>query len=153
MNSSFKRLGERVSRMRITQLLKLSFITGVASIACLLAPIALAQTIPLPYDLETAKQLGKAAETSQAAAYVLGFVCVLCLGVAGWSIQKRDETIKVISELSASIRQHNDISTARNEALTDVWAKKPCALDAETLRDLIRGKYLRDMEDTRRPQA
>jgi beta-lactamase regulating signal transducer with metallopeptidase domain len=135
---------------RIKKLLRMSVLTGILSFVMAVAPQAIAQNV---VSHETATQLGKAAEASNAAAYVLGFVCMLCLGTAAWSINKRDDTISEIRNLSDSIRASNktmeDKINHDTKAIESInvlgdgikeLAKKPCALDNNSVIHLIRGK-------------
>lgn len=110
-------------------------------------------------DPEHAKALGEAAEKSNAAAYVLGFLAVACLGLATYTVKSKDEITKEnnkeLRELSASIREQTEVfkaKTDKDERAIEAMkllaqaqaqqATKPCALENEILKDYLKGKLI-----------
>lgn len=131
--------------------IKLSLIAGIIMI-CLCCFNAYAQsTIGTPgIDPTLAKQLAEASANSSAASYVLGFVTMVSLGFAGWSIKARDEMSKAITELSVSVKTMNDIAMKKDEKTDQSMSEintslknlsgKPCMLDTEYAKEILKGK-------------
>ena len=142
-------------------LLKFAVVTFALSAMFLF--VGMSQAQGLAFDPEQAQKLGEAAEKSNAAAYVLGVVSVLSISLAAWTISKRDESQKDIQDLAAAIRAQTasmlettvkddrqvkqDMTKLANAM--EIMAKKPCGMDSETLKDIIRGKFAQYFSERR----
>lgn len=112
-------------------------------------------------DAETAKALGEAAEKSSALAYVLGFVTVASMSLAAYTIKTKDGLKDDIQDLTQSIRDQTNAyiqsstifdrevkdslkevkdSMNKMNSSVDSFSRKPCALDTDTLNNIIKGK-------------
>jgi len=133
--------------------IKFGLATGILMI-CLCTFSAFAQsTIGTPgVDPTLAKQLAEASAHSSAASYVLGFVTLVSLSFAAWSIKARDEMSKAISDLTISVKTMNDIAQKKdektdqsmNEINTSLKAvsNRPCLLDDDVREAYIKGKNI-----------
>lgn len=132
--------------MSIKKGLRVSMLTGILSIGLIFYANMLQAQMPM-VDKELADSMGKAAQTSNGAAYILGVISVFSMGLAGWSINKRDDTIKNLNDLTQEIRIQNESNKDYKELTKaiatslDTQSKKPCALDNKMLEDLLKGKF------------